>query len=280
VRLIFANAVLSDATSSYDGRTTSFLSVVKRDASARSGSHSRRFFFGCAVPRMSVSVLTLSPAWRRRAISHAEDEEIRLRVEEDRAPDLIGPVVVVRDAAKRSLDAAEDERQPGERLATEVRVDDARAVGPRVGAPAGRVLILGPHLLLRGQLVQHRVEVARGDADEEARPAHARDVRRRVPARLGDDADLEAATLEEARDEDGTERGMIDVRVAGDDQDVELVPAARAHLLTRGREEARARIVRLLPADLDQGLHRAPPMPRNAWKRQSREGGASGASGG
>ena len=82
------------------------------------------------------------------------------------------------------------------------------------GLAARRVLILGARLLLRGELVEHRVEVAGGDADEEPRPAHARDVRGRVPLRLRDDADLEAAPLEEARDEHGTERRVIDVRVA------------------------------------------------------------------
>ena len=57
-------------------------------------------------------------------------------------------------------------------------------------------------------------------------------------SRLRDDADLEAAPLEEARDEDRPERRVIDVRVAGDDEDVELLPAARVHLLARRREES------------------------------------------
>ena len=46
--------------------------------------------------------------------------------------------------------------------------------GRALGAAAGRVLILAAHLLLRGQLVEHRVEVAGGDADEEpGRPMRA-----------------------------------------------------------------------------------------------------------
>ena len=59
-----------------------------------------------------------------------------------------------------------------------------------------------------------------------------------VHARLRDDADAVAAPLEEARDEDGPERRVIDVGVARDDEDVELVPAAGVHLLARRREES------------------------------------------
>ena len=83
----------------------------------------------------------------------------------------------------------------------------------------------------------------------------------RVPAGCAIDADPVAATLEEARHEDRPERGVIDVRVARHHQDVELVPAARMHLLARGGEETRApdvagalRTTRLL-ADLDEVRH-------------------------
>jgi hypothetical protein len=42
---------------------------------------------------------------------------------------------------------------------------------------------------------------------------------------------------EEAPDQRPAERRVIDVRVAVDDQHVELVPAARVHLLPRHRQE-------------------------------------------
>ena len=176
----------------------------------------------------------------RGALAHPEDEEIGLRVEEDRATYLVAPVVVVRDAPERGLDAAEDDREArlvGERLATEVRVHDRRAVRTHVDLAVGGVLVLAAHLLLRGELVQHRVEVPGADPDEEARPPHPGDVVRRVPARLRDDPHAVAAPLEETRDEDRTERRVIDVRVPGDEEHVELVPATRGHLLARRREE-------------------------------------------
>ena len=61
-----------------------------------------------------------------------------------------------------------------------------------------------------------------------------------MPIGLGDDADAEAAALEETADQRTAERRVIDVGVAADDQDVELVPAAGVHLRARGRQVRRS----------------------------------------
>ena len=180
-----------------------------------------------------------------RQLAHAEDHQVGFAVEQDGTPYFVRPVVVVGDATQRRLDAADDDRHARERAASEVRVDEGRAVGTAVRGATGGVLVDGARLLLRRQLVEHRVEVARADAHEEPRSAHACHVGRRGPVGLGDDADLVAATLEKARDEDRAEGGMIDVRVARDDEDVELGPAARIHLGARRRQgSARCRDAR------------------------------------
>ncbi len=184
----------------------------------------------------------------RRALAHAEHQQIGFRVEEHRTPDLIGPVVVVRDAPKRRLDASQHDRHSRERLPAQVGVHDRRAVRAHARAATGRVLIFGPHLLLRGQPVEHRIEVARADADEKARPSHSKDVAGVPPIGLRDDADFVATAFEEASDENRSERGVVDVGVAGDDEDVELVPAARLHL-GAGRRQERGAVARgLAPA--------------------------------
>jgi hypothetical protein len=67
----------------------------------------------------------------RRALAHAEDEQVGLRVEQDRAADLIGPVVVVRDAPERGLDAAEHDGHAGETPAGRGSSRRCRAVGAR-----------------------------------------------------------------------------------------------------------------------------------------------------
>jgi hypothetical protein len=182
-----------------------------------------------------------------RALAHAEDHHVGLGVEQDRAAHLLAPVVVVGDPAQRGLDASEHDRHAGIGAARHVRVHDAGPVGPGAGASPRRILVLRPHLLLRGQLVEHAVEVAGGDAHEQPGGAHHEPVVEVVPARLRDHAHAEAARLEEATDQRPAERRVVDVRVAVDDEHVELVPAARLHLLARGGQESGPLTRRLSP---------------------------------
>jgi hypothetical protein len=104
--------------------------------------------------------------------------------------------------------------------------------------PSGGVLVLAAHLLLRGQLVEHRVQVAGGDAHHQPRRAQAGDVGGVAVGGLGDHPHPEAPALEEAADQRAAERWMVDVRVPVDDEHVELGPAAGLHLLPRRGEEA------------------------------------------
>src|SRR5439155_18104121 len=111
------------------------------------------------------------------------------------------------------------------RLARAVGVDDGRAIGPRVATAPRRILVLAAVLLLRGEAVEHRVHVAGADAEEQARPPERAKIVDAAPIRLRDEADAKAAPLEKAPDERRPERGMVDVRVARDQDDVERVPA-------------------------------------------------------
>ena len=173
----------------------------------------------------------------QRPLAHPEHQQVRLAVEQHAAPHLVAPVVVVGDPSQARLDPAEHHRHPRKRLAHQVAVDHRGPVRPAVDRAVGRVLILAAHLLLRRQLVQHRVEVARRDAHEQPRPPEPQQVLRAVPARLRDHPDPQPPALQEAPDQRPAERRVIDVRVAVDDQHVELVPAARVHLLARHRQE-------------------------------------------
>ena len=58
----------------------------------------------------------------------AEDQEVRLGVEENRAANLLGPVVEVGDAPQAGLDAAENDGYVGEGFAAALCIDDGRAV--------------------------------------------------------------------------------------------------------------------------------------------------------
>ena len=46
-----------------------------------------------------------------------------------------------------------------------------------------------------------------------------------MPVRLGNDAHLEPAGNQRAANQRGAKRGMVNVRIARDDDDIELMPA-------------------------------------------------------
>ena len=116
-----------------------------------------------------------SPASSRRAISMicalaiAVHQQIGLGIEQHRAAHLLRPVVKVRDAAQRCLDAADDDRHVAVGLARALRVHDHRAIGPLAALAAGRVGIVAAHAPVGGVAIDHRVHVAGGDAEEQPR---------------------------------------------------------------------------------------------------------------
>jgi hypothetical protein len=173
------------------------------------------------------------------ALGVAVDEQVGLAVDEDRAANGVGPVVVVRDAAKARLDAADDDRHVAERFAAALGVDHDRAVRAQAGGAARRVGIVGADAALAGVAVHHRVHVSAGHAEEQVRaPERAKRVRL-APVRLGQDADPEPLRLEQAADDRHAEARMIDIRVSGDEDDVARVPAQVRHLLGRHRQKWR-----------------------------------------
>ena len=136
----------------------------------------------------------------------------------------------MRHAPQARLDAADDDRHIGIELAQAVAVDDRRAFRPVAGLAARRIRVLMADLLGRRELVEQRIHVACRDEEAEPRLAEAVEILRTVPVRLRDDADLVAVLLEQAADDGRAEARMVDVGVARDEDEVELVPAALLHV--------------------------------------------------
>src|SRR5690606_15798389 len=72
----------------------------------------------------------------------AEYEEIRLRVEQDRAAHLLLPVVEVRDAPEAGLDSADHDRHVGIGFARTLRVDEDGPVRTLSADSARRVRVV------------------------------------------------------------------------------------------------------------------------------------------
>jgi len=58
-----------------------------------------------------------------------------------------------------------------------------------------------------------------------------------MPVGLRQDAHLEALGFQQSPDDGHAETRMVDIRIAGDDDDVAPLPAERRHLGSRRREE-------------------------------------------
>jgi hypothetical protein len=102
-----------------------------------------------------------------------------------------------------------------------------------------------PHLLVGRVVVDQRVHVAGADAEEEARLAELPPRRARPPVGLAEHGDAEAGRFQHARQNGHGEAGVVHVGIAGDEDDVHVVPAALAHLGAGRRRQGRG--VALVP---------------------------------
>ena len=77
-------------------------------------------------------------------------------------------------------------------------------------------------------MIDQRVHVAGADREEQPRPAELPPRFARMPIGLAEHGDAKAGLLQNAMQDRHREAGMIDVGVAGDEDDVDGVPAARS----------------------------------------------------
>ena len=155
------------------------------------------------------------------------------------------------DAPQRGLDAAEHQRHIRPGFPAALCIHQRAAVRALPGAPSGGVGVVGTGFALRGVAVDHRIHVAGGDAEEEIRPAERFERRRRMPVRLGDDADAKTLRLQQPPNDGHAEGGMIDIGVTGDEDDVAGIPAQGIHLRAvhgqeRGAAEALGPVFRVI----------------------------------
>src|SRR3569832_2028993 len=166
------------------------------------------------------------------ALADAVDQQVRLRFQQVGAADLFRPVVELGDAAEGGFDATYDDGDVLEGFARTLRVDDDGAVGAFAALASWRVGIVTSDTAIRRVAIDHGVHVAGGDAEEEVRSAERGECVGAVPVRLGDDANAETLGFEDAADDGHAEAGVVDISVAGDDDDVTAVPAEEVHFRT------------------------------------------------
>ena len=160
------------------------------------------------------------------------DQDIGLGVDQQRWPDLVLPVIVMRDAPQRRLDAAQDHRHILVGLTAALAIGQAGPIRTLAGLASGSVGIIGADLAVGGIAVDHRVHVAGSDPEEQVRLAQLHEVVLAVPVRLADHADTKALGLQQPADDGHTEGWVIHIGIAGDDDDVATVPSQLVHFRT------------------------------------------------
>ena len=182
---------------------------------------------GARNARLTERQAGLQPFGRRlnRVLTHAVDQQIRAAVHQDRVAHPVVPVVVVREPAQRGLHAADEYRHAAIGLPDAVAVDDRGAVGPPAAHAAGRIHVLRAALFGHGVVIDHAVDHARHHQKAQPRPAEALELLAGVVLRLGQHGYPVPGVLQHPRDDGQAERGMIHVRVAGDEHKIRLLPA-------------------------------------------------------
>ena len=174
------------------------------------------------------------------ALAHAEHQQISLTVHEDAAAHGVVPVIIVREAAKRRLNAADGDRDVAVGLADEVAVDDHRAVRAPGGLSAGGIHVGRAALFCGGVVIDHAVDDAGGDEKAVIRASKTLEIRRAVPAGLREHSDAVAGGFQRPGDDRGAEGRMIHICVAAHIDEVRCVPAARTQVVGGRRRKEKA----------------------------------------
>jgi len=150
-------------------------------------------------------------------------------------------------------------------------------VRPKSRLAARRVGVVGARFARRGIAVDHRVHATGRHAEEEPGRAEFFEIAQIVaPVRLRQDRDAKTFAFDHASHHGGTKRRMIHVGVAGNENHVDLIPAARIELVARDRQPAGG-IPRGIVRDGRRGggigwkviLQRRPPLSPHARRRAS-----------
>ena len=164
------------------------------------------------------------------AFGIAIQQQITFRIDDDAAAHLVAPVVIVGNAAQTAFDAAQDDWHILVCLSAALRINNSRPVRPLAADVARRVGIVTADFVVSGVAVDHRIHVARGHTVKQVRLAQCAEGIGALPIRLVDDADAKPLRFQHPANDCHAKAGMVNIGIAGDDDDVAAVPAQRGHL--------------------------------------------------
>ena len=141
------------------------------------------------------------------------------------------------EAAEAGLQPADDERDVPKDPPDHVGVDDGGPVGAEAGLIPGGIGVVPAALFGHGVVGHHGVDVAAGDHHPQPGTTQGGEGGGVLPIRLGQHRHPVALGLQHPGDDGRTEGGVVHIGVAGDDEEIAVLPAAGPHICFGDREE-------------------------------------------
>ena len=170
-------------------------------------------------------------------LAHAIDEEVGTAIDEDRGHEPVLPVVVMGKASHGCLDATDDDGHIGVELLEDATVGDGTVVGTRPCPTLRRIGIIGTATFGGGIMVDHRVHRTRRDGEIEPRATELLKIPE-IPMPIGLRHYRYAITcrFKDASQDRRSKRGVVDIGIAGEEDNVHFIPSAKVGFLLGGRE--------------------------------------------
>ena len=165
------------------------------------------------------------------AFPHPVGNEVCARIQKDRAPHLVLPVVIMGEPPQARLEPAQDHRCLFKRFPDQVPVDYDRVVGPVPHLPARTEGILRAVLFIHRVVVHHGVHVSGRDEEAQARFPERLYARRIPPVRLAEHPDCVAVCRKDTRNNGRPEAGVVHIRVPAHIYKIELFDPLCLHIL-------------------------------------------------
>ena len=147
------------------------------------------------------------------------------------------PVVVMSDAPETRFHTAEHGFESGERVFRQLGVNNRCHRGALARYSAGGIHVVLAEAASDGVDADHGVHVAGGDAAGDIGASHGFQGFGIFPVRLCGDSDPEPLVEQIAADYRGSERRMFHIGVAGDEKNVNGIPAESFHLKAGHRQK-------------------------------------------
>ena len=173
-----------------------------------------------------LAVRKAATNFNRLIFSHAVGNEISLRVKKYTSADLIVPVIVMCKTPERCLKTADNDRNIAVKLSYFIAIYNNSPVRSESHNFSRGICVLTSAFFCGCVMSDHGVNIARRNHKAELRSAETEKIVILSPIRLGKDCNTVALSLHHPCYYSRTEARMIDISVARNIDEIDLVPSS------------------------------------------------------